>query len=90
LRLSDSARVCSFEEPGGIRWAAVGRSGVENLRDVRMIHQRERLPLRLEARDDLPAVHAQFDDFEGDAAFDRLALLGHPDFAETTFADFLQ
>src|ERR1043165_8722485 len=33
LRLSDSGRVCSFEEPGGIRWAAGERlptGGIEN------------------------------------------------------------
>ena len=58
--------------------------------DVRMVHHRERLPLGLEPGDDLPAVHAQLDDLEGDAAFDRLALLGHPDFAEAAFADLFQ
>src|SRR6185503_8863091 len=53
-------------------------------------HHRQRLTLGLEPRDDLAAVHAQLDDLEGDAPLDRLALLGHPDFAETAFADLLQ
>jgi len=34
------------------------RARVEDLRDVRMVHHRERLPLGLEARDDLLRVHA--------------------------------
>jgi hypothetical protein len=38
----------------------------------------------------LPAVHAQLDDLEGDAAFDRLALFGHSDFVKTTFANLFQ
>ena len=70
--------------------AGLGRAGVEHLRDVRMVHHRQRLALGLEPGDDLPAVHAQLDDLEGDAAFDRLALLGHPDFAKAAFADLLQ
>ena len=37
------------------------------LRDVRVVHQRQRLPLGLEAGDDLPRVHAQLDDLERDA-----------------------
>ena len=70
--------------------AGVGHARVEDLGDVRMVHHRQRLPLGLEPRDDLPAVHAQLDDLERDAAFDRLALFGHPDFAEAAFADLLQ
>ena len=66
------------------------RSRIKNLRDVRMIHHRESLPLGLEPGNDLPAIHAQFDDLEGDATFDRLALLGHPDFAEAAFAELLE
>ena len=36
-----------------IRSAALGRSGVENGRDIRMVHHRHGLPFRLEAGDDL-------------------------------------
>ena len=50
----------------------VGRAGVEHLGDVRMVHHRQRLPLGLEAGDDLPRVHARLDDLQRDPAADRL------------------
>ena len=71
--------------PAGLRDAAV-----ENHRDVRVIHQRERLALGFEARHYLACVHAQLDDFEGDAPADRFLLFGHPDITEAALADFLQ
>ena len=55
-----------------------------------MVHHRQRLPLGLEAGDDLLGVHAQLDDLERDAAPDRLLLLGHIDHAAAAFADFLE
>ena len=55
-----------------------------------MIHHRQRLPLGLEARDDLTAVHARLDDLERDFALHRLHLLGHPHDAHAAFADLLQ
>ena len=55
-----------------------------------MIHQRQGLPLRLEAGDDLGRIHARLDDLEGDHSPDRLLLLGHVDHAEAAFADLLQ
>ena len=70
--------------------AGVGRAGVEHLGDVRMIHHGQRLPLGLEAGDDLLGVHAQLDDLERDAPAHRLLLLGHIDHAAAAFADFLQ
>jgi hypothetical protein len=39
-----------------------------------MIHQRQRLPLRLEAGDDLARVHAGLDDFERHLATNRMLL----------------
>ena len=57
--------------------AGLGRAGVEHLGDVRVVHQRQRLALGLEPGDDLPRVHAQLDDLEGDPAAHRLLLLGH-------------
>ena len=73
-----------------VRPARLGRAGIEHLGDVRMVHQRQRLPLGLEAGDHLLRVHAELDDLERDAAPDRLALLGHPDRAEAAFADLLE
>jgi hypothetical protein len=55
-----------------------------------VIHHRQRLTLGFETRHHLAAVHAQLEDLESDAAFHRLPLLGHPDFAETALTDFLQ
>ncbi len=49
------------------------RAGVEHLGDVRVVHQRQGLPLGLEAGDDLARVHARLDDLERDLAPDRLA-----------------
>ena len=55
-----------------------------------MIHHGQRLPLGLEAGDDLLGVHAQLDDLERDAAAHRLGLLGDIDHAAAAFADLLQ
>ena len=55
-----------------------------------MVHEGQGLPLRLEAGDDLPGVHAGLDQLDGHQPLDRLGLLGHPDAAHATFADFFQ
>ena len=66
------------------------RAGVEDLRDVRMIHHRERLTLLLEARDDFLRVHPHLDDLQRHRAPHRLLLLRHPDHAKAAFADLLE
>jgi hypothetical protein len=58
--------------------------------DVGVIHQGQRLPLRLEAGDDLVRVHAGLEHLQGHLAAHRLLLLGHEDHTEATFADLLQ
>ena len=58
--------------------------------DVGVIHQRQGLPLRLEAGDDLRRIHARLDDFQGHLAADRFFLLGHIDDAKAPLADLLQ
>ena len=55
-----------------------------------MIHQRQRLPLGLETRQHLPAIHPGLDELQRHSASDRLGLLGHPDRAHAPFADLLQ
>ncbi len=55
-----------------------------------MVHQRQGLPLGLEAGDDLAGVHAQLDDLQGHAPLDRLALLGRPHGAEAAFTQLLE
>jgi hypothetical protein len=52
-----------------------------------MVHERQRLPLSLEARSDLAGVHARLDDLHGDRAFDRPGLMGHVDGAHAAFTD---
>src|SRR5207302_8565551 len=49
-----------------------------------------RLPLRLEARDDLARIHARLENFQSDFTADGLLLLGHENQAEAAFADLLQ
>jgi hypothetical protein len=60
--------------------AAGGRpAGVEHPGDVRVVHQRQRPPLRLEPVQHLPGVHAGLDHLQGHGPADRLVLLGGPD-----------
>jgi hypothetical protein len=56
--------------------AQAGGASVENTRNVRMVHQRERLALGLEPRDDPAGVHARLDDLEGHGAPHRRKLFG--------------
>ncbi len=70
--------------------ARVGFAAVEDMRDVGMVHQRQRLPLGLEAGNHLARVHAGLEHLEGDLAAHRLRLLGHEDDAEAALADLLQ
>src|SRR5262249_9165471 len=73
-----------------IRSAGRGRPAVMHLGDIRMIHDRERLPLSFETSDDLPRVHAGLEHLEGNLAADWLGLLGEEDDAEAAFADVLE
>lgn len=57
---------------------------------MRVVHQRQRLTLRLEAGNDLPRVHPELDDLERHAPTDRLRLLRHEHGAEAPFANLLQ
>ena len=66
---------------------SVRRPGVEHRGDVRMVHERQGLPLRLESGDDLARVHAGLDQLERDQAAKRRLLLSevhhaHPALAE--------
>ena len=65
----------------------VGRPGVEDLGDVRVIHERERGPLLLEAGDDLTGVETGLQDLQRDLSGDRLALFGEEHGAEAPHAD---
>src|ERR1035441_7332326 len=67
--------------------AVVGRPGIEDLGDVRMVHEGQGLPLGLEAGDNRYGVHTQLDYLEGDTAANRLSLLGHIDYSAAALAD---
>ena len=60
---------------------------VIDARNMRVIHERECLTFRLEARDNFARVHANLDDLEGDTATDGPLLLGKVDVTHTAFAD---
>jgi hypothetical protein len=62
-----------------VRPALFGGARVQHARDARMAHERERLPLRLEARADLLAVQAELDHLQGDLAAEGLLLLRQVD-----------
>ena len=70
--------------------AGVRRAGIEHLRDVRVIHQGQSLPLGLEPGDDRFGVHAQLNYLERHAAADRFLLLGHVHDPAASLADLLQ
>jgi len=55
-----------------------------------MVHQRQGLPLGLEAGDHLPGIHARLDDFQSHFTAYWLPLLGHKDHTEAPFADLLE
>jgi hypothetical protein len=67
-----------------------GLASVQDMGDVGMLHDRQRLPLSLESRDHLPRVHARLEDFQRHLASNRLRLLGHEHHAEAPLADLLE
>ena len=66
------------------------RACVVDTGDVRVVHQRQRLALGLEAGNDLSRVHPGFDDLERHLPADRLALFRQPHLAHPARADPLQ
>jgi hypothetical protein len=73
-----------------VRSAGVGGAGVEDFRDVGVIHQRKGLALGFEARNHVASVHAELDKLQRDGAADRVRLLAAPHDAHATFADLLE
>src|SRR5439155_434940 len=58
--------------------------------NVGMVHEGQRLPLRLEAGNDLARVHPRLNDLEGHPAPYWLPLLGHKDGPHAALADLFQ
>ena len=61
-----------------------GGSGIEDLSDVRMVHEGEGLAFRLEAREDVFEVHARLQHLESDASSNGPVLVRQIDHAEPT------
>jgi Transposase DDE domain len=59
-----------------------GHAGVEELGDVRVVHQGQGLLFGLEARNHLLGIHAGLDDLQGDRATDGRLLRSHEDDAK--------
>src|SRR5205814_8880339 len=72
------------------RPAPFSRSGIEDSGDIWMVHQRQSLPLRLEAGDDLFGLHPEFEYLQGNPAADGFGLFSHIYDPAPTLADFLQ
>ena len=68
-----------------VRLALWRRPGVKHLGDGRMIHDRQRLPLRLEALHDRLVVHPGLDQLQRDLPPHRGSLFGQPDLAHAAF-----
>ncbi len=69
--------------------AALGLPCIQDLGDVRMIHQGQRLPLLVEAGEHPLGVKAGANHLDGDAAVHGLDLVGDPDLAHAPFAELL-
>lgn len=67
----------------------IGGAGVEHPGDAGMIHERERLPLGFEPRDDVLAVHPRLDDLNRDLPPYGVVLLGKINRPHAAFADLL-
>ncbi len=86
--LGDGQALDQFHDE--VRPAARRLPRVEDFGDVRVVHQGQGLPFRLETGADLSGVHARLEDFQGHLAANGIVLLSHEDDAETALANLLQ
>ena len=68
------------------RAAGAGLSGIEDLGDIRMIHQGQRLAFGLKAVDDPFGIHPRLENLYRNAAFDGPVLVGEVNGSEAPFA----
>ena len=69
---------------------AVGQSAVQDMGDIRMIHQGQGLPFRLKPCHHRVTIHPRLDHLQSHFPDDRRLLLGHEHHAEAAFADLLE
>src|SRR5215471_1079259 len=70
-----------------IRTSILAGAGIKHPRDIRMIHQCQRLAFAFKPRHNLTRVHTQLDHFERHLALDGLALLGQIDRSHAALTD---
>src|SRR6267378_5245656 len=73
-----------------VRPAGLCRPCIKHPGDVWMVHQRKRLPLGFEARDNAFGVHTQLDDFQGHPPPHWLLLFRHVNHTASTLADLFE
>jgi hypothetical protein len=72
------------------RPASVGRTPIQHLGYVRVIHQGERLALRFKAGNNRPRVHAELNHLHGHSSADWLLLLRQVNHTTPSLADLLE
>ncbi len=70
-----------------IRLPRRGRPGIEDTRDLRMVHHRQGLPLGLETSDHFRRIHPGFDQLQSHPPPHRMLLFGDINLPESPFAD---
>ena len=71
------------------RLAGWGDAAVVDAGDVRVVHQRQRLPLGVEPGQHAPRIHPRLDQLQRHLTLDRFGLLGQVDRAHAALADHL-
>src|SRR5437667_4040422 len=86
--ISDPDSAHQFHDEEGP--ARLSCASLEHTGDIGVIHQGKSLAFSLESGDDSPGIHSELNDFESDAAADRLLLFRHVHDAATALADLLE
>src|SRR6185503_5712620 len=73
-----------------VRPAALRCARVEDMGDVRVIHECQDLSLRFKSGNDTLGVHSRFDHLHCHASAYRFLLLGHENHSTTALADLLE
>src|SRR6266581_6161117 len=72
-------------------WATgFGRPCIEDLGDVGVVHQRQRLTLGFKTADHALCVHSRLDDFQSDPPPDRLLLFSHVNYPASALTNLLE